>query len=108
VFISSAYAQTAGSGPGGDTTQLILMVVGMIAFMYFIVLRPQMKRQKEQRTMMEALQKGDEIITTGGMLGRVNKVTDAYIAIEIAPNTEVQIQKSAVQTLLPKGTLKGL
>ena len=108
MFITSAYAQTAGSGQGGDTMQLVLMVVGMIAFMYFIVLRPQMKRQKEQRTMMEALQKGDEIITTGGMLGRVNKVTDAYIAIEIAPNTEVQIQKSAVQTLLPKGTLKGL
>ncbi len=107
MFISPAYAQ-ATAAPGQDPTSLIIMVVGMVVFMYFLMIRPQMKRQKEHKTMMDALQKGDEIITTGGVVGRVTGVKDNYIGVEIAPNTEIQIQKAAVQTLLPKGTIKSL
>jgi preprotein translocase subunit YajC len=72
------------------------------------MIRPQMKRAKEQRTLLEALQKGDEVITAGGVLGRVSKMGEAYVTLEIAPNTEVSVQKAAVQTVLPKGTLKSI
>jgi preprotein translocase subunit YajC len=76
--------------------------------MYFIMIRPQQKRQKEMKTMMDALGKGDEVITVGGVLGRVSKVSDAYVTIEVAAGTEIVVQKNAVTTLLPKGTLKAL
>jgi preprotein translocase subunit YajC len=76
--------------------------------MYFIMIRPQQKRQKEMKTMMDALAKGDEVITVGGVLGRVSKVTDAYVTIEVSAGTEIVVQKNAVTTLLPKGTLKAL
>jgi preprotein translocase subunit YajC len=80
----------------------------MFVVMYFIMIRPQQKRQKEMKTMMDALAKGDEVITVGGVLGRVSKVTDAYVTIEVAAGTEIVVQKNAVTTLLPKGTLKAL
>ncbi len=86
----------------------ILFIVLMFVIIYFLMIRPQMKRAKEQRTMIEALQKGDEVITAGGVLGRINKMGEAYVTIEIAPNTEVSVQKAAVQTVLPKGTLKSI
>jgi preprotein translocase subunit YajC len=76
--------------------------------MYFLMIRPQQKRQKELKSMMDALAKGDEVITVGGMLGRVTKVTDTYVTVEIAAGTEVVVQKNAVTALLPKGTLKSL
>jgi len=76
--------------------------------LYFLMIRPQMKRAKEHKTMVEALQKGDEVITAGGVLGRITRVNDAYVLVEIAPNTEVSVQKTAVQTLLPKGTIKSI
>ncbi len=76
--------------------------------MYFLMIRPQMQRQKEQKSMMEALAKGDEVVTAGGMLGRVTKVADGYVTLEIANGTEVVVQKVAVATLLPKGTIKSL
>jgi preprotein translocase subunit YajC len=72
------------------------------------MIRPQMKRAKETKAMIEALQKGDEVITAGGVLGRITKIGDAYISVEIAPNTEIAVQKNAVQVLLPKGTLKSV
>jgi preprotein translocase subunit YajC len=72
------------------------------------MIRPQQKRQKELKTMMDALAKGDEVITVGGVLGRVSKVADAYVTIEVAAGTEIVVQKNAVTTLLPKGTLKAL
>jgi preprotein translocase subunit YajC len=72
------------------------------------MIRPQMKRAKEQKAMIEALQKGDEVITAGGVLGRITRLSDAYISLEIAPNTEISVQKAAVQVLLPKGTLKSI
>jgi preprotein translocase subunit YajC len=80
----------------------------MFVLLYFLMIRPQMKRSKEQKQMVEALQKGDEVITAGGVLGRITRISDAYVSLEVAPNTEISIQKTAVQTLLPKGTLKSI
>jgi preprotein translocase subunit YajC len=111
VFISNAYAQTAGAAaaPGlmGFVQTYGIFVIMFVA-MYFLMIRPQQKRQKELRTMMDALAKNDEVITIGGVLGRVTKVTDGYVTIEVAAGTEMVVQKSAVTALLPKGTLKSL
>jgi preprotein translocase subunit YajC len=106
VIISSAFAQAAPSGDPGYIG--LLPIVLMFVLLYFLMIRPQMKRAKEQKAMIEALQKGDEVITAGGVLGRITRLSDAYISLEIAPNTEVSVQKSAVQVLLPKGTLKSI
>jgi preprotein translocase subunit YajC len=106
VFISNAYAQTAGGAVGGLTS--FLPIILMFVVLYFLMIRPQMKRQKEHRAMMDALAKGDEVVTAGGVLGKVTKVTDAYVNLEIADGTEIVVQKVAVTTLLPKGTIKAL
>lgn len=105
-MISHAYAQAAGGAEG----QLLglLPIILMFVLLYFLMIRPQMKRAKEQRSMVEALQKGDEVIAAGGVLGKITKVGDAYITLEIAANTEISVQKGAVQMLLPKGTIKSL
>jgi len=111
VFISDAIAQTTGAaGPAGLLGNLgsFLPIILMFVVLYFLMIRPQMKRQKEQKAMMDALAKGDEVVTSGGMLGKVVKVTDAYITVEFSEGNEVVVQKSAISTLLPKGTLKGL
>jgi preprotein translocase subunit YajC len=95
----------------GDTASSLMgmaPIVLMFVVLYFLMIRPQMKRQKEQKSMMDALAKGDEVITAGGLLGKVTKVTDAYVTLEVATNTEILVQKSAVTTLLPKGTVKAL
>ncbi|NKA87828.1 preprotein translocase subunit YajC [Ralstonia solanacearum] len=110
-MISDAYAQTAGAAPGGAGNGLmsfLLPIILMFVVLWFIMIRPQMKRQKETKTMLEALAKGDEVVTAGGILGKVTKVTDQYITVEVAPNTELTVQKNAVTTVLPKGTLKSL
>jgi preprotein translocase subunit YajC len=110
VFISNAYAQTAGAAdPGimGSLTTFAPLIL-MFVVMYFLMIRPQQKRQKELRSMMDALAKGDEVITVGGVLGRVIKVTDTYVTVEVAQGTELVVQKSAVTALLPKGTLKSM
>jgi preprotein translocase subunit YajC len=107
VLIPSAFAQTpAGAGDAGWAG--LLPIVLMFVLLYFLMIRPQMKRSKEHKAMTETLQKGDEVVTAGGVLGKITKVGDPYLSVEIAPNTEIQVQKSAVQTLLPKGTLKSL
>jgi len=106
-MISSAFAQAAPAGGDGGMMN-ILFIVLMFVIIYFLMIRPQMKRAKEHRTMLDALQKGDEVITAGGVLGRVSKMGEAYVTVEIAPNTEVSVQKAAVQTVLPKGTLKSI
>ena len=112
LLISPAYAQATGTpAPGGlfgGGLGGLLFPVILIGVMYFLMIRPQMKRAKEQRAMIEALQKGDEVITAGGVLGRISKLGEAYVTVEIAPNTEVSVQKAAVQTVLPKGTLKSI
>ncbi|MCS0615423.1 preprotein translocase subunit YajC [Massilia sp. GER05] len=91
----------------GNLTTFAPLIL-MFVVMYFLMIRPQQKRQKELKTMMDALAKGDEVITVGGMLGRVTKVTDTYVTVEVSAGTEVVVQKNAVTALLPKGTLKSL
>ena len=107
MFISNAYAQTAAAG-AESSLMSFLPIILMFVVLYFLMIRPQMKRQKEQKAMMEALAKGDEVVTAGGMLGKVSKVTDAYVTLEVANGTEIIVQKAAVATLLPKGTIKAL
>lgn len=104
-LISNAYADGAAAQPAGGFMDFIPLIA-MVAVFYFLILRPQMKRSKEMKVMIAALQKGDEIVTSGGMLGRVVKVGEAYITLEAAEGLEVIIQKGAVQTVLPKGTIK--
>ena len=107
MLISPAFAQ--GAAPGGEAGWTgLLPIVLMFVLLYFMMIRPQMKRAKEHKAMTDALQKGDEVVAAGGLLGKISKVTDAYISIEIAPNVEVSVQRLAVQTLLPKGTIKSL
>jgi preprotein translocase subunit YajC len=110
VFISNAYAQ----GAGGAESQLLgfLPIILMFVVLYFLMIRPQMKRAKDHKTMLGALQKGDEVITAGGLVGKVNKVGDGYVTVEVASQgdkpIEMQFQKASVQTLLPKGTIKSI
>ena len=110
MFISSAFAQTAPAAAGGSDMQSTLMsmlpLLLMFAVLYFVMIRPQMKKQKEHRSMIDALAKGDEIVTAGGLLGKVSKIGDAYIGVELTAGVEVQMQRSAVVQVLPKGTLK--
>jgi len=106
VIISSAFAQSPG---GGDSGLLgFLPIILMFALLYFLMIRPQMKRAKETKAMIEALQKGDEVVTAGGVVGRISKLGDQYLTLEIAPNTEIVVQRAAVQVPLPKGTIKSL
>ena len=105
MFMSEAWAQAAGGVTGGGF-ESIFLIVAMFAVLYFLMIRPQMKRAKEHKTMVEALQKGDEVVTAGGVLGRISKVGEGYLSVEIAPSVEIQVQRSAVQTVLPKGTIK--
>ena len=107
MFISNAYAQTAAGGADGGLMSFLPIIL-MFVVLYFLMIRPQMKRQKEQKSMMEALGKGDEVVTAGGLVGKVSKVTDAYVTLEVANGTEIVVQKAAVTTLLPKGTVKDL
>ena len=105
-MIGTAYAQAAGgAASGGDTLMGMLPIILMFVILYFLMIRPQMKKAKEHRTMIEALQKGDEVIAVG-ILGKISKISDNYVSLEIAPNTTIQVQKQAVTTLLPKGTIK--
>jgi preprotein translocase subunit YajC len=106
VFISSAFAQTATGGDMQSSLMSMAPLVLMFVVLYFVMIRPQMRRQKEHRAMIEALAKGDEVATVGGVLGRVTKLGDVYLTVEIANGVEVQVQRSAVVQVLPKGTFK--
>jgi preprotein translocase subunit YajC len=108
VLISPAYAQAPAAGAlGGDMSFLIMMVL-MFGVLYFFMIRPQMKRQKETKKMIDDLQKGDEVVTAGGVVGKITKLSEGYLTLEIAQNTEIIVQRVAVSLLLPKGTLKTL
>ena len=107
MFISNAYAQTALGGTTGSLMSFLPIVL-MFVVLYFLMIRPQMKRQKEQKTMIDALSKGDEVVTAGGILGKISKVSDAYLTIEVANATEIVVQRASVTMLLPKGTIKSL
>ena len=106
MFISNAYAQSAAGGTG--SLMSFLPIVLMFVVLYFLMIRPQMKRQKEQKAMIDALAKGDEVITAGGILGKVTKVTEAYVTVEVSYGTEIVMQKASVTMLLPKGTIKSI
>jgi preprotein translocase subunit YajC len=108
VFISSAFAQTAPAAGSDMQSSLMSMLplVLMFVVLYFVMIRPQMKKQKEHRAMVDALAKGDEVVTAGGMLGKVSKIGDSFIGVEIANGVEVQLQRSAVVQVLPKGSIK--
>ena len=107
-FISNAFAQGATGGGAESQLMSFLPLILMFAVLYFIMIRPQMKRQKEHRNMLAAMAKGDEVITSGGIVGKVTKVSEAYVGVEIADGTEITVQKSSVSTILPKGTIKSL
>jgi preprotein translocase subunit YajC len=110
VFISEAYAQAAPAA--ATSTDLFGSIGGMLPILlmfvvlYFVMIRPQMKRQKEHKAMIDALAKGDEVVVGGGMIGKVTKMGESYLHVEVAPNVEVQIQRGAVVQVLPKGTFK--
>ena len=106
MFISSAFAQAASGGDMQSSLMSMLPLVLMFVVLYFVMIRPQMKRQKEHRIMVEALAKGDEVATAGGFLGKVTKVGDVYLGVEIADGVEIQLQRTAVVQVLPKGTIK--
>jgi preprotein translocase subunit YajC len=109
VFISQAFAQTAPAPAADPTAGLmssLLPLLLMFGVLWFIMIRPQMKRQKEHKAMIEALAKGDEVVTAGGMLGRVSKLGDSTVHLEVASNTEVQVQRSSIVQVLPKGSIK--
>ena len=108
MLISNAFAQTAGAGGAAGGLMSFLPIILMFGVLWFIMIRPQMKRQKEAKAMLEALAKNDEVVTAGGILGRVTKVTDSYVSLEIAEGTEITVQKNAVTAVLPKGSLKAL
>ena len=110
VFISQAHAQVAPApaateSPFGNLGTMLPLVL-MFVVLYFVMIRPQMKRQKEHKTMVEALAKGDEVVTAGGLLGRVTKIGESYLTVEVAHGVELQMQRSAVVQVLPKGTYK--
>ena len=107
MWIGQAWAQGTGGGVGGDMLGLLPILL-MFVVLYFLMIRPQMKRAKEHKAMIEALQKGDEVVTAGGLVGRVSKIGDNYVSLQVADNVEVVVQRASVQMVLPKGTLKTL
>jgi preprotein translocase subunit YajC len=107
VLISNAYAQGAPAAGAMDITSFLPIIL-MFAVLYFLMIRPQQKKAKEHKALLEALAKGDEIVTNSGIAGRITKVSDEFVTVEIAENVQIQMQKGAVVVVLPKGSLKNL
>ncbi len=105
IFISDAYAQAAGESSQGSLMSLLPLVAIFIVF-YFLLIRPQQKRAKEHRKMTEAIAKGDEVVTTGGTLGKVTGVGESFVSVEVSAGVEIKVQRAAIQALMPKGTIK--
>jgi len=105
-FIANAQAQAAAPGAAANPLISFLPLIVLFGIFYFMLIRPQMKRAKEARTMIAALAKGDEVLTNGGLLGRIEDIADQFVVLEIAPNVSVKLQKQAISAVLPKGTLK--
>ncbi len=108
MLISNAYAQTAAAAGPMDSIMQFLPIILMFVVLYFLMVRPQMKKAKEHKALLDALSKGDEVVTQGGLAGRITKVGDDFVSISIAENVEIQMQKPAISLVLPKGTLKNL
>ncbi len=107
MFISNAYAQTAGAADSGFGSMTWMMVIMLVA-MFFMVIRPQQKAAKEKKALMDALAKGDEVVTLSGILGKVVKITESHVVLEVASGCEIIVVKSAVNSVLPKGTMKSV
>jgi preprotein translocase subunit YajC len=107
VLISSAFAQAPAGGADAGLMGFLPIIL-MFVLLYFLMIRPQMKRAKETKAMIEALQKGDEIVALGGLVGKIVELSDQYATLEVSPETKVMIQRQAVQVLLPKGTIKSI
>ncbi|MEN9434080.1 MAG: preprotein translocase subunit YajC [Pseudomonadota bacterium] len=105
-LIADAYAATPAPAGGGMIEMVIMMAI-FFAIMYFMIIRPQQKRAKEHKAMLDSLSKGDEVVTGGGLMGKVTAITDNYIEMSVADSVNVKVQKHAVSSVLPKGTLKG-
>jgi preprotein translocase subunit YajC len=108
LFIASAHAQEAGGAPAGGEMFQIFFLIGLFVLFYFIAIRPQRKRQKEHTEMVSALGKGDEVVTTSGILGKITKLEDNFVVLLVAPNVELKFQRSHVNAVMPKGTLKSI
>ena len=108
MLISSAYAQASGAASQSDTLLTFLPMVAIFVVFYFLLIRPQQKKQKEARAMLDALENGNEVVTAGGVLGRIVKLDEQYVTVEVAPNTQMVVQRGAISQLLPKGTIKAL
>jgi preprotein translocase subunit YajC len=108
VLISSAYAQASGAASQSDTLLTFLPMIAIFVVFYFLLIRPQQKKQKEARAMLDSLEKGNEVVTAGGVLGRIVKLDEQYVTVEVAPNTQMVVQRGAISQLLPKGTIKAL
>ena len=107
MFISEAYAQSAVPGAGASGGLMgMLPIVLMFVVLYFVMIRPQMKRQKETKTMLEALTKGDEVVTQGGVIGKITKLGETFVSVEVANGVELQLQRVAIVQVLPKGSYK--
>jgi preprotein translocase subunit YajC len=105
--MSYVIAQAApAAAPGGNPLMSLALPILLLVVMFFVMIRPQMKRQKEHRAMLSALSKGDEVVTNGGIAGKVEEIGESFITVEIAPNVKIKVQKGAVQQVLPKGSLK--
>jgi preprotein translocase subunit YajC len=105
-LISNAYAEGPAAGPAGDSIEMILMMGVFFAIMYFMIIRPQQKRAKEHKQLLDSLSKGDEVVTGGGMLGKVSGLSENFVELAIADNVTVKVQKQAITSVLPKGTMK--
>ena len=108
MLINPAWAQGSGAPALGGGIESLILIVLMFGVLYFLMIRPQMKRAKEHKTLIESLQKGDEVVAAGGVLGRITKINENYVTLEIADNVEVQVQRPSVQLVFPKGTIKTL
>ena len=112
LFISEAWAQApaapAGAPAQGSPFMTLIMLGVLFAAFYFILIRPQAKRAKEHKALIAALAKGDEVVTAGGVLGKVTNLSDGYVTVDIADGVEIKVQRQAVQTVLPKGTIKSV
>ena len=108
MLISPAYAQATGAMPQTDTLLTFLPMVAIFVVFYFLLIRPQQKKAKEARAMLTSLEKGNEVVTAGGIVGRITRLSDQYATIEVAPGTEITVQRQSISQLLPKGTIKAL
>ncbi|MDD5394460.1 MAG: preprotein translocase subunit YajC [Thiothrix sp.] len=106
-LISNAYAEGAAAAPAGGGIEMILMMAVFFAIMYFMIIRPQQKRAKEHKQLLDALSKGDEVVTGGGILGKVAGISENFVELSVSDNVTIKVQKQAITSVMPKGTMKG-